>query len=154
MALLTAIKASYSQEELASSSKLVNKENRELKRSSHSINYDLKGDSSSQGKVNGGYSWIFMKPKLSWNVRGLNEGDKHLRVRNLIKHWKAYIICLQESKLELICISVVCSLWGCQHVDGCYLTSRAASGRILLIWDRRVVEKIKECWGVYCCLLF
>jgi len=27
-----------------------------------------------------------MKPKLlSWNVRGLNEGDKRLRVKNLLR---------------------------------------------------------------------
>jgi hypothetical protein len=34
-----------------------------------------------------------MKPKnLSWNVRGLNEGSKHLRVRNLLRQWKVDII--------------------------------------------------------------
>jgi len=42
-----------------------------------------------------------MKPKiLSWNVRGLNKGDKRLRVRNLLRQWKANIICLQDTKLE------------------------------------------------------
>jgi hypothetical protein len=30
--------------------------------------------------------WLFRKPKLlSWKVRGLNEGDKRLRVRNLLR---------------------------------------------------------------------
>jgi exonuclease III len=39
-----------------------------------------------------------MKPKiLSRNVRGLNERDKGLRVRNLHKEWKANIVCLQET---------------------------------------------------------
>jgi hypothetical protein len=28
------------------------------------------------------------------------------------------------------------------------------SGGILLMWDRRVVKKIKECGRVYCCMLF
>lgn len=51
--LLTAIEASYSQKELASSSKLVSKENRELKRLSHLLNYDSKGGSSSQDKIKG-----------------------------------------------------------------------------------------------------
>jgi exonuclease III len=55
-----------------------------------------------------------MKPKLlSWNVRTLNGGEKRLRVRNLFRQWKTGIICLQESKLELISSSVVCSLWRC-----------------------------------------
>ena len=31
---------------------------------------------------------------VSWNVRGLNEQDKRLRVRNLIQKWKADIVCL------------------------------------------------------------
>jgi exonuclease III len=63
-----------------------------------------------------------MKPKLlSWNVRGLNESGKRLRVRNLLKQWKVNIICLQETKLELISSSIVRSVWGCQHVDWCYL---------------------------------
>jgi exonuclease III len=49
-----------------------------------------------------------MKPKLlSWNVRGLYEGHKHLRIKKFLKQCKADIICLQESKLELISSSVV-----------------------------------------------
>jgi len=62
-----------------------------------------------------------MKPKiLSWNVRGLNEGDKRLKVRNLIRQWKTDIICLQETKLEFISNSLVRSLWCCHFVDWCY----------------------------------
>jgi exonuclease III len=44
-----------------------------------------------------------MKPKiLSWNVIGLNEGGKQLKVRNIIRQWKVGIICLQEIKLEIL----------------------------------------------------
>jgi endonuclease/exonuclease/phosphatase family metal-dependent hydrolase len=84
-----------------------------------------------------------MKPKiLSWNVRGLNEGDKRLKVRNLLRQWKADIICLQETKLDFVSNSLVRSLWGCHFVDWCYLASRGASGGILIMWNRRIVEKI------------
>jgi hypothetical protein len=66
-----------------------------------------------------------MKPKiLSWNVRGLNERDKRLRVRNLLKEWKAHVICLEETILENLLRVVVSSLWCCQRVDWCYLGSR------------------------------
>jgi exonuclease III len=55
-----------------------------------------------------------MNPKLiSWNIRGLNQGGKRLKVRYLLRQWKADIICLQETKLELISSSFVRSLWGC-----------------------------------------
>jgi len=49
---------------------------------------------------------------------------------------------LQETKLEFISNSLVRSLWGCHFVDWCYLAFRGASGGILLMWDRRIVEKI------------
>lgn len=50
-------------------------------------------------------------------MRGLKERDKGLRVRNLIREWKAYIVYLQETKLEYVSRAVVCSLLGCIHVD-------------------------------------
>lgn len=53
MALLTAIEESHYQNDLASSSKLVNRENKDLKRLSCSVNYDLKGGSSNRGKIKG-----------------------------------------------------------------------------------------------------
>jgi hypothetical protein len=37
-------------------------------------------------ELRGGLRVLVMKPKLmSWNVRGLNKGDEHLRVRNLLR---------------------------------------------------------------------
>ena len=53
---------------------------------------------------------------ISWNVRGLNEWDKRLQVRNLIRNWRLDIVCLQETKMELITRVVILSLWGGQHV--------------------------------------
>lgn len=53
IALLTSIEVSHSQKESTSSSKLGNKENRELKRLSCSINYDSKGGNSRRGRVKG-----------------------------------------------------------------------------------------------------
>jgi len=83
-----------------------------------------------------------MKPKiLSWNVRELNEGEKRLKVRNLLRQWKAYIICLQETKLEFIFDSFVRNPWSYPFADWCYLACGASSG-MLIMWDKRIVEKI------------
>ena len=68
---------------------------------------------------------------VSWNVRGLNEQDKRLWVKNLIRKWKADIVCLQETKMELINRGTICSLWGDQHVDWLFLGSVGAYGGIL-----------------------
>jgi len=91
-----------------------------------------------------------MYPRLiSWNVRGLNQRSKRLKIKNLLRQWKADIICLQETKLDLISNRIVKSLWGSQFADWCYLPSSGASGGILLMWDRRVVEKLEAHVGAY-----
>jgi hypothetical protein len=96
-----------------------------------------------------------MQPKIiSWNVRGMNEYEKRIKIRRRLREWKADIVCLQETKMEVINAEVVRSVWGCVHVDWIYLGARGASGGILLMWDRRVVEKIEDCVGrfVVACL--
>jgi exonuclease III len=88
---------------------------------------------------------VFMKHKIiSWNVRGLNERDKRLRISNLLRLWKVDIVCLQETKMESISNSFVQSLWGCPYVDWCRVDSRGASGGILIMWDRRAVSRINS----------
>lgn len=54
------------------------------------------------------------------------------------------MICLQETKMEVMSRSLVKSLWGCHYVDWAYLGSVGAAEGILVMWDKRVVEKVKE----------
>jgi hypothetical protein len=84
---------------------------------------------------------------LSWNVRGLNEGRKRLKIRNLLSKWKVDIVCLQETKLKMVSNQLVQSLWRCPYKEWCHMDSCGASGGILLMWDRRVVSKIEVCLG-------
>ena len=58
---------------------------------------------------------------LSWNVRGLNEKEKRLKVRNFLRSWRADIVCLQETKLEWITRELVRSIWSCPCIDWLYL---------------------------------
>jgi hypothetical protein len=91
---------------------------------------------------------LLMKHKMvTWNVRGLNEMKKRLRVRRLLRQWKVDIVCLQETKLEMITHELVQSLWSCPYVEWSYVASFGASGGILLMWDRRVVSKVDVCQG-------
>jgi hypothetical protein len=93
---------------------------------------------------------VSMKHKiLTWNVRGLNERKKRLRVRRLLSQWKVDIVCLQETKLDLITLDLVQSIWRCPYVEWSYVASNGASGGILLMWDRRVVSKVEVCHGSY-----
>jgi hypothetical protein len=84
---------------------------------------------------------------ISWNVRGLNDGAKRTRVCNLLQLWKADVVCLQETKLTAITQSLVRSLWRCRYVDWINLDSVGASGGIILMWDKRVVERTDEAVG-------
>jgi exonuclease III len=91
-----------------------------------------------------------MTPKiLMWNVKGLNAIEKRLEIRGLLRDWKADIVCFVETKMAIISREVVWGLWGCYHVDWCYSGANGASGGILLMWDKRVVEKVEECIGRY-----
>ena len=59
------------------------------------------------------------------------------------------IVCLQETKLEWVTRGLVRSIWSCPYIDWLYMDSKGASGGILLMWDRRVVEKIEEVVGQF-----
>lgn len=49
-----------------------------------------------------------LKPKIiSWNVRGMNELEKRTKIRGLLREWKEDIVCLQETKMEVISREVV-----------------------------------------------
>jgi exonuclease III len=62
---------------------------------------------------------VLMKLKiLSWNVRGINELDKRLCIKGLMRDWKVDLVCLLETKIEVITRAVGRSLWGCQHLYG------------------------------------
>jgi exonuclease III len=76
-------------------------------------------------------------------------GKKAYRIRSLLKGWNADVICLQETKMELITVQVVRSLWRCPYVDWLFLGSSGASGGILLLWDKRVVEKLEDAIGYF-----
>ena len=68
-----------------------------------------------------------MKLKIiSWNVKGLNDKEKGIEIRGLIREWKANIVCFQETKVEGVTRDVVRSFWGCHHMDWFYLGLRGA----------------------------
>lgn len=54
---------------------------------------------------------------LSWNVQGLNDGEKRSTIKSLVQKWKADIICLQETKIEEWPVSLVRQLWGSRWAE-------------------------------------
>ena len=70
---------------------------------------------------------------LSWTVYGLNDKDKRMQVKNALKVWRADIVYLQETKLEVISRAVIRSLWGSPFVDLDFLVVEGASGGVLAL---------------------
>uniref|UniRef100_A0A2N9I2D6 Reverse transcriptase domain-containing protein n=1 Tax=Fagus sylvatica TaxID=28930 RepID=A0A2N9I2D6_FAGSY len=102
-------------------------------------------DFTEKGEKNGGRG----RRELKGLQSSINYDNGAIKVRYFLKLWGADVICLQETKLDLITRGIVRSLWGIHHVDWVYLGSDGASGGILLMWDRRVVEKIDEAVGLF-----
>jgi len=86
---------------------------------------------------------------LSWNVRGLNDFQKRLIVKNLLREWKCDVVCLQETKLSPLDRQMVCSLWSCPYVDWVALDVVQTAGGVLIMWDRRVSERLEFTVGSF-----
>ena len=78
---------------------------------------------------------------VSWNVRGLNDPRKRLIVRNLLREWNCDVVCLQETKLAGIDRQFICSLWSFPYVDWVALDADQTAGGVLMMQDRRALEK-------------
>ena len=89
--------------------------------------------------------FVFMKIKMiSWNVKGLNDPQKRLVVKNLLWEWKCDVVCLQETKIASMNRQLVCSLWSCPYVDWAVLEANWIVGGILLMWDTKVLDKDRK----------
>ena len=86
---------------------------------------------------------------VSWNVRDLNDSQKHLIVRNLLREWNCDIVCLQETKLEGMDRQLICSLWSCPYVDLVALNADQTASGVLMMWDKRASEKLEVLAGQF-----
>lgn len=71
---------------------------------------------------------------LSWNVRGLNARARQDNVRTLVNDVRPSIVCLQETKLDVIPQSLVWSMLGIEFSDFAYLPATHTRGGISGDW--------------------
>ena len=64
-------------------------------------------------------------------------------VKNFLWEWKCDVVCLQETKIASMNRQLVRSLWSCPYVDWAVLEADRTAGGILLMWDKRVLEKVE-----------
>src|SRR4051812_15048911 len=74
-----------------------------------------------------------------WNVRGINARARRLAIWSLINTTGASIVCIQETKVALLCSSIVLETLGPEFDDYTYLPADGTRGGILLAWKSRAV---------------
>ncbi|XP_073365560.1 uncharacterized protein [Aegilops tauschii subsp. strangulata] len=74
-----------------------------------------------------------------WNVRGMNARARRHAIRSLLDTTGASIVCIQETKMELIYSAIVLDTLGSEFDDYTYLPADGTRGGILLVWKSRAV---------------
>ena len=72
---------------------------------------------------------------LCWNVRGLNNPAKKHAVREFAVAAKVNLVCLQETKLDVIDPFIVMQCIGPSFDGFDYVPAEETRGGILLAWD-------------------
>uniref|UniRef100_A0A2N9GXU6 Reverse transcriptase domain-containing protein n=1 Tax=Fagus sylvatica TaxID=28930 RepID=A0A2N9GXU6_FAGSY len=86
---------------------------------------------------------------LTWNVRGLNDPKKRVVLKNWLRKWKVDVVCLQETKLDKVDGRMISSIWGNRFAGWEVLDAAHTAGGVLLLWDKRVVERIDSKVGMF-----
>ena len=77
---------------------------------------------------------------LNWNVRGLNCPNRRSTIRETITATPCHLVCLQETKLEQVDLSMASSLGGPRLKRFAQRPAIGTRGGILLLWDENFLE--------------
>jgi len=86
---------------------------------------------------------------LSWNVRGLNARARWDAVHTLVDDIRPSIVCLQETKLDVITDTMVLSMLGIAFSEFAYLPASETRGGILIAGRQPDVTISKVLVGCY-----
>ncbi|KAJ9691417.1 hypothetical protein PVL29_013560 [Vitis rotundifolia] len=80
---------------------------------------------------------------LCWNVRGANDSSKRKLIKALVRSQKVDLICIQETKIQLMSEGVVRSIGVGRFLDWRALDASGSAGGILICWDKRLLELLE-----------
>jgi len=72
---------------------------------------------------------------LSYNIRGLGRGLKWASIRNLVGKFNIDLLCLQETKKDVLDKASCQFLWGQSDLDWEWQPALNAAGGLLCVWD-------------------
>lgn len=78
---------------------------------------------------------------LCWNVRGINDAEKWVIIRNKIEESNCAVICFQETKCELIDQSFLKNFIPRRFDKFEFSPSLGASGGILTAWNSSILAR-------------
>lgn len=88
---------------------------------------------------------------LSWNVRGLNARARQDAVCTLVDGIRPSIVCLQETKLDVIPQTLIMSMLGSAFAEFAYLPASNTCGGILIAGrqsDVAFVDVLVGCFSI------
>ena len=77
---------------------------------------------------------------LSWNVKGANDNNKRRIIKSFVRKQKVDLLCIQETKIQLMSEGVVKSLGAGRFLDWRALEGSGSAGGVLICWDKRFIE--------------
>ena len=86
---------------------------------------------------------------MSWNVRGLNDRARRDAVRTLVDDIRPSIVCLQETKLDVISQYLVFAMLGMSFADFAYLPASNTRGSVLVAAKQADISLSDEHVGCY-----
>jgi len=84
--------------------------------------------------------WMEAMKIISINIRGLGAVVKKREIRRLVVEKKPTVLCIQETKLEVVDEFLCRSLWGTDPMSFSFKSSVGASGGIITVWDPSLVD--------------
>ena len=91
--------------------------------------------------------WCLMFKLLSWNVRGINDKEKRLLIKNVLRDWRCNLVCFQETKLDEVQLSDIRSIEGNQSMDFVALKAQGSAGGIIVMWDKTFFNLVSSSCG-------
>lgn len=72
---------------------------------------------------------------MSWNVRGLGSAQKRVQIKHDISFYCPNVVCLIETKLDVVNNLYIKSLWSLISINWVYKKAEGRSGGIIVMWD-------------------
>ena len=80
---------------------------------------------------------------MSWNVRGANDVNKRRIIKSVVRKQKVDLMCIQETKIQLMTDGVVKSLGVGRFLEWRTIEATGAAGGVLVCWDKRSLELLE-----------